>query len=185
MISSKAAQAFRRALLSWYRIHRRDLPWRRTEDPYAILISEFMLQQTQVNTVIPYYNEWLRRFPNLRALARARGSDILHAWQGLGYYARARHLHSAAKGIVQKHGDVFPRTTDQLRSLPGIGRYTANAIATFAFDQSVPIVDANIARVLARLFTNSPSIPVRDATPSGNLPRHWFRRAELALSIPP
>lgn len=166
MILPKNVHPFRRSLLRWYSTHQRDLPWRRTQDPYAILVAEFMLQQTQVNTVIPYYNEWLRRFPNLRALAQARESEVLHAWQGLGYYARARHLHSAAKAIVQEQHDAFPQAADELRSLPGIGRYTANAIATFAFDRSVPIVDANIARVLARLFNYQQPIdsaPGRDA----------------------
>jgi A/G-specific adenine glycosylase len=111
-----------------------------------------MLQQTQVAAVIPYYNEWLRRFPNLAGLARASESDALHAWQGLGYYSRARNLHAAAKTIVRENGGAFPQSADKLRGLPGIGRYTANAVATFAFDQSVPIVDANIARLLTRLY---------------------------------
>ncbi len=107
-----------------------------------------MLQQTQVATVIPYYNRWLRRFPNFESLAAAAQSEVLHAWQGLGYYARARHLHAAAKAVARKK---FPTAIDDIRQLPGIGRYTANAIATFAFDQSVPVIEANIARALARL----------------------------------
>ncbi len=144
--------AFRRQLLSWYRRHGRDLPWRRTHDPYAILVSEIMLQQTQVATVLFYYEAWLRRFPDFGALARASESDVLHAWQGLGYYARARNLHAAAKAIVVEYGGRFPDDASQARAFPGLGRYTANAVATFAFDQSVPIVDANIARVLARLL---------------------------------
>jgi A/G-specific adenine glycosylase len=139
-------------LLSWYRENRRDLPWRRTTDPYAILVSEIMLQQTQVATVVPYYNKWLRRFPSVATLAAASEDDVLHAWQGLGYYSRARNLRRATITIAQKHGDRFPDSPDVIRELPGIGRYTANAIATFAFDQSVPIVEANISRVLARLF---------------------------------
>ena len=144
-----SARAFRRSLLSWYRKNRRDLPWRRTNDPYAILVSEFMLQQTQVATVIPYYEEWLRRFPTVAALASATEADVLHAWQGLGYYSRARNLRAAAIAIMDSHGGRFP---DSIRDLPGVGRYTANAVATFAFDQSVPIVEANTARVLTRLF---------------------------------
>lgn len=148
----KANSAFRRSLLSWYRKNRRDLPWRRTDDPYAILVSEFMLQQTQVATVIPYYNEWLKRFPSVTALGAASEDDVLHAWQGLGYYSRARNLRAAAIAIVQKYGGQFPTSPDSIRELPGIGRYTANAVATFAFNQSVPIVEANIARVLSRLF---------------------------------
>lgn len=152
MITPENLRIFRRSLLRWYRHHGRDLPWRRTRDPYAILVSEFMLQQTQVSTVIPYYHEWLRRFPDLTTLARASESEVLHAWQGLGYYARARNLHSAAKAIVNEQDGRFPRAAGELRSLPGIGRYTANAIATFAFDQSVPIVEANLARLLTRIF---------------------------------
>jgi A/G-specific adenine glycosylase len=143
---------FRATLTNWYRRHGRALPWRQTRDPYAILVSEFMLQQTQVATVIPYYNEWLRRFPDFAALARASENDVLHAWQGLGYYARARNLHSAAKRVHDRHGDKFPRSPAAIRALPGVGRYTANAIATFAFDQPVPIVEANTGRVLTRLF---------------------------------
>jgi A/G-specific adenine glycosylase len=111
-----------------------------------------MLQQTQVAAVIPYYNEWLRRFPDFSALSRVSESDILHAWQGLGYYARARNLHTVAKTVQNRRGTRFPRDPAAIRALPGVGRYTANAIATFAFDQPVPIVETNTARVLARLF---------------------------------
>lgn len=149
---SQNAPAFRRALLSWYRKNGRDLPWRRTRDPYPILVSEIMLQQTQVATVLPYYERWLRRFPDFPSLARASESDILHAWQGLGYYARARNLHAAAKAVVARHRDRFPMVVEQMRALPGLGRYTANAVATFAFDQPVPIVETNIARLLARIL---------------------------------
>ena len=143
---------FRATLTNWYHENGRALPWRQTRDPYAILVSEFMLQQTQVVAVIPYYNKWLRRFPDFSALARASENDVLHAWQGLGYYARARNLHATAKTIVDRHGGHFPEAIDQMRQLPGIGKYTAHAVATFAFDQSVPIVEANTARVLARIF---------------------------------
>ena len=111
-----------------------------------------MLQQTQVATVRPYYNEWFCRFPDFSALARASESDVLHAWQGLGYYARARNLHATAKTIVDQYGCRFPKSIEQIRQLPGIGKYTAHAVAAFAFDQSVPIVEANTARVLARIF---------------------------------
>jgi A/G-specific adenine glycosylase len=144
MLASSAA--FRRALLAWYGKHGRDLPWRHTRDPYAILVSEIMLQQTQVATVIPYYNRWLERFPDFRALAAASESEVLHAWQGLGYYARARNFHALAKTVTN-----FPTAVEEMRRLPGIGRYTANAVATFAFDQSVPVVEANIARLISRL----------------------------------
>lgn len=143
---------FRRKLLRWYREQGRDLPWRQTKDPYAVLVSEFMLQQTQVATVVPYYQRWLQRFPDLSTLAAANESDVLHAWQGLGYYARARNLHATAKAVMQEHGGVFPAALREMRKLPGLGRYTANAVATFAFGRSVPVVEANIARLLARLF---------------------------------
>jgi A/G-specific adenine glycosylase len=146
------AVSFRRSLLAWYRQHGRDLPWRRTRDPYAILVSELMLQQTQVAAVIPYYREWMRRFPDFAALAAASEREVLHAWQGLGYYARARNLRAAAQIVMEKHRGNFPRSADVIRELPGIGRYTANAVATFAFNQSLPIVEANIARLLARLL---------------------------------
>lgn len=152
MIASPAP--FRRALLTWYGKHGRDLPWRRTRDPYAILVSEFMLQQTQVATVLPYFERWMRRFPTFRALAAADESDVLHAWQGMGYYNRARNLHATARLILEKHGGVFPIAT----KLPGVGRYTAGAVATFAFDSSVPIVEANIARVLSRVTNLESSI---------------------------
>jgi A/G-specific adenine glycosylase len=144
--------AFRRSLLRWYRKNGRDLPWRRTADPYAILVSEFMLHQTQVSTVVPYYNEWLRRFPDFAALAAAPDNDVLHAWQGLGYYRRARNLHAIAKVVQDRHDGILPRDPAAIREFPGIGRYTANAIATFAFDQSVPVVETNITRLLARVF---------------------------------
>jgi len=151
-MSPKTARAFRRSLVRWYRKNGRDLPWRRTRDPYAILVSEFMLQQTQVAAVRSYYNGWLEQFPDFAALAQASENDVLRAWQGLGYYARARNLHAAAKLVVHRHGGRCPRSIEQIRQLPGVGKYTAHAVAAFAFDQSVPIVEANIARVLARLF---------------------------------
>ena len=150
-LSEKDAAQFRDLLVRWYRKNGRDLPWRRTSDPYAIFVSEVMLQQTQVATVIPYYERWLRRFPDIGTLARASESEVLHGWQGLGYYSRARNLHAAAKILREKYRGIFPRQLEELAQLPGAGRYTANAIATFAFDQSVPIVEANIGRVLARV----------------------------------
>jgi A/G-specific adenine glycosylase len=149
---------FRRSLVRWYRSHGRDLPWRRTGDPYAILVSEFMLQQTQVATVIPYYHNWLRRFPDFASLARASENEVLREWQGLGYYARARNLHATAKTVMDRHGGNFPRGIEQMRQLSGIGKYTAHAVASFAFNQSVPIVEANTGRVLARLFNLRESI---------------------------
>jgi A/G-specific adenine glycosylase len=143
---------FRRSLAVWFALHGRDLPWRKTGDPYAILVSEFMLQQTQVATVIPYYNKWLRQFPDFASVARASQNAVLHSWQGLGYYSRARNLQAAAKIVQARHGGVFPSDIAAIRKLPGVGRYTANAVATFAFNQAVPIVEANSSRVLARLF---------------------------------
>jgi A/G-specific adenine glycosylase len=147
-----SARHFQGALDRWFRKHGRDLPWRKTRDPYAILVSEIMLQQTQVTSVIPYYNEWLRRFPDIGAVARSRKTDILHAWQGLGYYSRAHNLHRSAKMVVRRFAGKLPRDPLELQSLPGIGPYTANAIGVFAFDQSLPIVETNTARVLARLL---------------------------------
>jgi A/G-specific adenine glycosylase len=144
-------QKFRRSLQRWFRRHGRDLPWRRTRDPYAILVSEFMLQQTQVATVIPYYERWLDRFPDFAALAAADESDVLRSWEGLGYYARARNLRAAAKFVVGNFSGALPPQPSSITQLPGVGRYTAGAVASFAFDEPEPIVEANIARVLARL----------------------------------
>jgi A/G-specific adenine glycosylase len=152
LISAANHPAFQRSLLRWYRQHGRDLPWRQTRDPYAILVSEFMLQQTQVATVRPYYSKWLKRFPDFATLAGASENDVLQVWQGLGYYARARNLHAAAKTVVDRYRGRFPRKIERMRQLPGVGKYTAHAVASFAFDQSVPIVEANTARVLSRLF---------------------------------
>ncbi|MFL6514900.1 MAG: A/G-specific adenine glycosylase [Chthoniobacterales bacterium] len=143
---------FRRRLLRWYRTNGRDLPWRHTTDPYAILVSEVMLQQTQVATVIPYYERWLNRFRTFKCLAAAPEDEVLHAWQGLGYYSRARNLHSAAKIVVSQYDGILPANPEKIRELPAMGRYSSNAVATFAFDRSVPIVEANITRLLARLF---------------------------------
>jgi len=150
--SPASLAAARRKLAVWFAAHGRDLPWRRTRDPYAILVSELMLQQTQVATVIPYFERWMARFPTFQALAAAEESDVLHAWQGLGYYARARNLHRAAQQVAAQHGDTLPPDLAAIARLPGVGRYTAGAIASFAFDLPAAAVDANIARVLARMF---------------------------------
>jgi len=149
---------FQKSVSHWYSKNGRDLPWRRTRDPYAILVSEFMLQQTQVATVIPYYEAWLRRFPDFHALAAASESEILHAWQGLGYYSRARNLRATARQISTEHGGECPTELDQLLALRGIGRYTAQAVLTFAHDKPLGIVEANTARLLARLFNVSAPI---------------------------
>jgi A/G-specific adenine glycosylase len=143
---------FRTALAAWFERHGRRLPWRATNDPYAILVSELMLQQTQVATVLGYYQRWLECFPTVRDLASAAESEVLHAWQGLGYYNRARNLHKCAKIIVAEWSEEFPSAIDQLTKLPGIGRYTAGAVASFAFNLPAPIVDANIERALSRLL---------------------------------
>ena len=128
------------------------LPWRTTADPYRILVSEMMLQQTQVVTVLRYYNRWFELFPTLEALAHADEADVLHAWQGLGYYSRARNLHQCARWVVTHCGGELPRDVKSLLQLPGIGRYTAGAVASFAFNLEAPILDANVTRVLARLI---------------------------------
>ena len=144
------ASAFRRQMLEWYDAHARDLPWRRSQDPYRVWISEIMLQQTRVAAVIAHYHEFLRRFPTVQKLAAARESSVLAAWSGLGYYRRARMLHAAAKIIARQRGGEFPETAEQWRALPGIGRYTATAIASIAFDEPVAVVDGNVERVLQR-----------------------------------
>ncbi|MFM8807884.1 MAG: A/G-specific adenine glycosylase, partial [Chthoniobacterales bacterium] len=143
---------FRNRLCAWFRRHGRDLPWRRTRDPYAILVSEMMLQQTTVAAVVPYFERWMKRFPTVQKLAAAKESEVLALWQGLGYYRRARSLHAAATKVGRDMGGVFPRDYDGLRSLPGVGDYTAQAVRAFAFDESVPVLDANVIRVVARLF---------------------------------
>ena len=142
----------RRQLLDWYREQRRDLPWRRTRDPYRIWVSEIMLQQTRVEAVIPYYERFLCRFPDLSTLADAPLEEVLSSWSGLGYYRRARLLHRAAREIHEFHDATFPSAAEQVRALPGIGRYTAGAILSIAFDQAEPILDGNVIRVLCRLF---------------------------------
>ena len=144
--------AIRAALLGHYDAHARDLPWRRTRDPYAIWVSEIMLQQTRVDTVLRYYAHFLERFPDLPSLAAAEEDAVLAAWSGLGYYRRARLLHAGVREVVASYGGVVPEGADARRKLPGIGRYTAGAIGSIAFDRCEPLVDGNVARVFARLF---------------------------------
>lgn len=139
-------------LLAWFARSARDLPWRLTRDPYAVWISEIMLQQTQVKTVIPYWKRWMRELPTIQALAKARPEKVLKLWEGLGYYSRARNLHQAARMIVDQQGGRFPESFEEVLALPGIGRYTAGAICSIAFNQPVPIVDGNVIRVLTRVF---------------------------------
>jgi len=139
-------------LLAWYDVHKRDLPWRHTRDPYAVWISEIMLQQTQVRTVLPRYAAWLQQFPDVTTLAAASEDTVLKAWEGLGYYRRARFAHRAAQQIVLQHDGVFPHCFDDIMALPGIGRSTAGAIAAFCFDAPFPVLDGNVKRVLHRYF---------------------------------
>jgi A/G-specific adenine glycosylase len=139
-------------VLVFYRERRRALPWRQTSDPYAIWVSEIMLQQTRVATAKPYYERWMARFPTVTALAEAPLDDVLAAWSGLGYYRRARNLHRGAREVVARYGGQVPGSAEELRALPGVGRYTAGAIASVAFGERAPIVDGNVARVLARLY---------------------------------
>jgi A/G-specific adenine glycosylase len=141
-----------RRLLHWYEKHARDLPWRRTRDPYAIWVSEIMLQQTQVKTVVPYWTRWMKRLPDVRSLARAKPPTVLKLWEGLGYYRRAENLQRASRVIVERHDGLFPDNFEEIIALPGIGRYTAGAICSIAFNQPAPILDGNVTRVLARFF---------------------------------
>ncbi len=152
MKQKERVAAIQAALLGWYRVHQRDLPWRRTNDPYAIWISEIMLQQTQVATVIPYYQRFLKKFPDVRSLARADFETVLKLWEGLGYYSRARNLHRAARTVAEEFGGKIPSTVGELLKLPGIGQYTAGAIASIAFGLNEPVLDGNVERVLCRMF---------------------------------
>jgi A/G-specific adenine glycosylase len=140
------------ALLLWFSTNARDLPWRRTRDPYAIWVSEIMLQQTQVKTVIPFWERWLRELPSIAAAADASPDKLHKLWEGLGYYTRVRNLQKAAQAIVREHGGKFPERFEDVLALPGIGRYTAGAICSIAFNQAVPILDGNVVRVLTRIF---------------------------------
>ncbi len=168
--------SLRRNLLAWYRANRRDLPWRRGRDPYRIWLAEIMLQQTRIAAVLPYYERILARFPDVRALARARESEVLKYWAGLGYYSRARNLHRAAKQIVADHNAQFPSTIDRALALPGIGNYTAAAILSIAFDVPLAALDGNVARVLARLFAIRGDL---------RMPKTWKRLATTAQQLLP
>ncbi len=146
------ALVFRRRLLAWFRRHGRDLPWRRTRDPYHIVVSEFMLQQTQVSRVVGYYDRFLQRHPTIESLASASPGAVRESWEGLGYYRRAANLQRLAQAVMQELGGRIPSDPEKLRRLPGVGRYTAGAIASFAFERSTAAVDTNVARVLQRVF---------------------------------
>ncbi len=171
------AQEIARLLLEWYDRHARRLPWRDQPSPYRVWVSEIMLQQTRVDTVLPYFERWVERFPTIEDLAKASEQEVLQAWEGLGYYSRARNLHRAARLVMETYSGQLPPEREKLESLPGIGRYTAGAIASIAFGKEEPALDANIRRVLARVY--DVSLPAR--SPQGER-RLW----ELAgLSLPP
>jgi A/G-specific adenine glycosylase len=164
-------KSFQKQLLRWFRAHKRDLPWRASRDPYRVWLAEVMLQQTRIAAVMPYYERFLKSLPDVESLASAPIAEVLKLWSGLGYYSRARNLHRAAKKIVQHHGGKFPRTLDAALELPGIGRYTAGAVLSIAYDVPLSVLDGNVARVLARLLA------VR-----GDLrqPRRWRELANIA-----
>jgi A/G-specific adenine glycosylase len=172
-------RAIARAVLAHYAGAKRDLPWRRTRDPYAIWVSEIMLQQTRVATVIPYWERWMARFPTLAALAGAPLDDVLAAWAGLGYYSRARNLHAGARAAVERWGGALPRRAAELREVPGIGPYTAGAIASIAFGERAPLVDGNVARVLARVFAVE-----HDIKSTAGRQALWQRAGELMQALP-
>jgi len=151
MLTGRALTSFRRSLLEWFRAYQRDLPWRKSKDPYRVWLSEIMLQQTRVAAVIPYYERFLERFPDIRALASAQEEEVLRLWSGLGYYGRARNLQKAAKQVVDEFDGVFPGARDKILSLAGIGAYTASAIVSIAFGEKYAVLDGNVARVLSRL----------------------------------
>jgi A/G-specific adenine glycosylase len=146
------APEFRRRLLRWFRRHGRDLPWRRTRDPYHVIVSEFMLQQTQVSRVEDYYHRFIGRYPSIQSLAEAPAVTVRESWDGLGYYRRAANLHRLAQEIVANRAGIIPADPVELRKLPGIGRYTAGAVASFAFERAAAAVDTNVARVIRRAF---------------------------------
>lgn len=151
-MTTRMASRIASRLLAWYRQHGRTLPWRGHPDPYAVWVSEIMLQQTRVETVIPFFKKWMRLFPSVRDLAESSEQDVLNAWEGLGYYSRARNLHKAARIVVEQYNGKLPRDLKELLDLPGIGRYTIGAIASIAFGMDEPALDGNLRRVYARLF---------------------------------
>lgn len=162
------------ALVDWFSNHGRDYPWRRTTSPWAILVSEIMLQQTTIPTVLGRYDKWMQQFPTPASLAAASEEEALRSWEGLGYYRRVRSLQAAARAIEQEHGGVFPTTEKDIRNLPGIGDYTVGAVLSFAFNQPAPLVDANVSRVFARLLNDNTPID----SPAGRK-NHWALAASL------
>ena len=173
-LESKWKQSFRRRVLSWYSKHARDLPWRKSTNPYRVWVSEVMLQQTQVETVKPYFQRFMKALPTVNHLAAANEQEVLRLWEGLGYYRRARGLHAAAQRIVTEHGGIFPRNIETLQTLPGIGRYTAGAIVSIAYDQRAPILEANTIRLFARLIGYRD-----DPTKSAGQKRLWHTAEEV------
>jgi len=173
-IKARIIAAMHTSLLAWFKKNKRDLPWRRTDDPYAILVSEIMLQQTRVTTVIPYFERWMKAFPTAKPLASAKLDKVLKLWAGLGYYSRARNLQKAAQAIMSEHGGKVPSNVTTLRTLPGIGRYTAGAVASIAFNKPAPILDGNVIRVLSRLFLIG-----EDTTMSETRERLWRLAEEI------
>ncbi len=151
-LASTTKKKIQESLLDWYLAEKRDLPWRQTRDPYAIWVSEIMLQQTQVDTVIPYFNRWMAQYPTIAALAQAAEEKVLKSWEGLGYYSRARNLHKAAQIVAKEHQSELPKEPEKLATLPGIGPYSLGAIASIAFDLPLAAVDGNVLRVVSRLF---------------------------------
>jgi A/G-specific adenine glycosylase len=168
---------FQARLLRWFRRHGRDLPWRKTRDPYKILVSEVMLQQTQVDRVRGYYARFLREYPTVRDLAAAHPARVRESWEGLGYYARARNLHAAARAVTEQHAGKFPQRLEEVMALPGVGRYTAGAVVSFAYGEPAPVLDTNVRRVLRRVFVR------RGARSAARLDRRLWALAEAV--IPP
>ena len=175
MTRASSLRYFQQRLIRWYRVHQRDLPWRKTRDPYRILVSEVMLQQTQVDRVMPKYREFLERYPTLRALAAAKKQELRRVWYPLGYNVRPLRLRRIAQRAVQEHGGRIPDTYDGLVAMDGIGRYTAGAVLSFAFQKDAPIVDTNVARLLSRYFG------VRGSIKRGATQRRLWQLAEAVI----
>ena len=169
MPSASVLRAFQRRLIAWYQVHQRDLPWRKTRDPYRILVSEVMLQQTQVDRVVPKYHEFLRRYPTVKALAAARVKELRRVWYPLGYNIRPLRLRRIAKRVMRHHDGLIPNSAKGLLAMDGVGRYTAGAVLSFAFEQDAPIVDTNVARLLSRYFGLPRQLPKKGS----NQQRLW------------
>ena len=174
-LDGEKIRAFQSRLLQWFQSNGRDLPWRRTRDPYKILVSEIMLQQTQVERVREYYRQFVREYPTVQELAAARPARVRESWEGLGYYARARNLQRAARTIQQEHGGRFPRRFEDVRALPGVGRYTAGAVLSFAYGEPAPVLDTNVRRLLGRMFVR------RRSASAAQLDRRLWALAENSI----